>query len=359
MHVRRSGFTLVELLVVIAIIGILVGLLLPAVQAAREAARRMQCSNNMKQLGLALHNYASTYKRFPARKGGTNWNGSSNNSGNRYRLSGHIALLPYLEQAPLYNLIQAGGGGIAPGGPAAWTGWKVWNVSPSLLKCPSDPGALTTNRDLCYGFSVGDSIYRARDDGEQIRGLFGNRVYRRFASIVDGTSNTIAMSEFLCSRPSSAGGAGGAKATANSTPHRRVYVKNVGGLRTSPANCYQVSNGRFVVPGKLYHGRRGINWTDGQPSYIGISTVLPPNAPACSEGGNYGDQQHIMLPPASEHTGGVNVALCDGSVRFISNTIDTGRLTTGKSGRLSGPSPYGVWGAMGTIAGGEANVIPD
>ncbi len=109
---RRAGFTLVELLVVIAIIGILVGLLLPAVQAAREAARRMQCSNSLKQLGLSLHTYEATFKRFPARKQGTGcgiaFTTAARNHQNGCRLSAFAALLPYLEQTPMFTAIQAG-----------------------------------------------------------------------------------------------------------------------------------------------------------------------------------------------------------------------------------------------------------
>ncbi len=100
---RRGGFTLVELLVVIAIIGILVGLLLPAVQAAREAARRMQCSNNLKQLGLALHNYESTFKRFPAANAGTGCRNSAicpTATTGRSRVSTHVFILPFIEQQP-------------------------------------------------------------------------------------------------------------------------------------------------------------------------------------------------------------------------------------------------------------------
>ncbi|GAB5401784.1 MAG: DUF1559 domain-containing protein [Aureliella sp.] len=359
---RRQGFTLVELLVVIAIIGILVGLLLPAVQAAREAARRMQCSNNLKQMGLALHNYASAYQKFPARKGGTGNPGSNRRQGNGNRLTGWIALLPYCEQGNMYNVIQAGdptaSPAIAPGGPAAWINWIGWRAAPQYMRCPSDPGPRPGQREVSYGMSIGDSIHRARDDRDQIRGLFGSRVWRSFGSISDGTSNTIAFSEILNSRPIGFNGRNGRTTAAGQVRYNQAYVKNISGLRASPAICLQQIEGQFFRAGLTYYGRRGGNYVDGQPSYSAISTVVGPNGPACAEGGNFGDQQHIMVPPASNHTGGVNVALCDGSVQFISQAIDTGDLTVGRNGRLDGPSPYGVWGALGTIASGEVAQLP-
>jgi prepilin-type N-terminal cleavage/methylation domain-containing protein len=132
---RRRAFTLVELLAVIAIIGIRVALLLPAVQAAREASRRMSCTNNLKQLGVALHNYHDTFKSFVPRKQGTT--GTISNQG---RLSGLVGLLPFIEQQPLYDAIKAGdpANGIPPGGPSAWSGWAVWDLAPTTLHCPSD-----------------------------------------------------------------------------------------------------------------------------------------------------------------------------------------------------------------------------
>lgn len=350
---KSKGFTLVELLVVIAIIGILVGLLLPAVQAAREAARRMQCSNNLKQLGLALHNYASAYKRFPARKGGTRQGGGSTN--NRGRLSGFIALLPFAEQSNMYNQIQAGdaSNNINPGGPQAWNNWIVWRAAPTYQRCPSDPGPRAGQRETSYCMSVGDSIHRARDDQDHLRGLFANRIFRRFADMTDGTSNTVAYSELINSRPLPWGGRNGGTTEAGAVRFNRAYVKNISGLRASPAICLQQVTGQFFNAGLTFYGRRGVNWTDGQPAYTGFSTVVGPNGPACAEGGNWGDQQHIMVPPSSLHTGGVNAAMGDGSVQFISENIDTGNLTTGRAGRLQGPSPYGVWGALGTISGGD------
>ena len=150
---RRIGFTLVELLVVIAIIGVLVGLLLPAVQAAREAARRMQCSNNLKQLALSLHNYESTYKRFPAGNSGSGCRNSAicpTNTTGRYRISGHVFLLPFIEQGNLYQQYDALNS-------AAWSGNAYWTPQIQSLVCPSDiqfrpvANIAITNYNSCGG----------------------------------------------------------------------------------------------------------------------------------------------------------------------------------------------------------------
>src|SRR5687767_294859 len=143
-----KAFTLVELLVVIAIIGVLVGLLLPAVQSAREAARRMQCGNNLKQFGLALHNYHDTFKALPPRRGGTSGPSDTARRNHNYdRRSAFIFLLPFLEQKPLADRIDAGekvGGTTFPrGGPAAWYNngtivYQPWREQISVVLCPSD-----------------------------------------------------------------------------------------------------------------------------------------------------------------------------------------------------------------------------
>lgn len=360
---RRAGFTLVELLVVIAIIGILVGLLLPAVQAAREAARRMQCSNSLKQLGLSLHNYESTFKRFPARKNGTNspFAGTARNSSNGGRLAGFVALLPYVEQTPMYNQIQAGdptgttttttvGGGpiVFPGGPAAWGSWSVWNTSPGFLSCPSDgttfnqPAATAINN---YAFSVGDDVTAVRD-GTAVRGVFPSTIGVKIAEIVDGTSNTVAFSERLRAN------FGLTTVVANQIEIGHGTASAVAGMASAPALCLTKAAGRYFIAGTVVKGRFGSLWTDGQAERVAFNTALAPNRPGCTDDadGN-ADSVNVVLPASSRHTGGVNVALCDGSVRFISDSIDTGNTTIAQPD--SGFSNWGVWGALGSKNGGD------
>ena len=206
---RPGGFTLVELLVVIAIIGILIALLLPAVQAAREAARRSQCTNNLKQLALGVHNYADIHKAFPPKKAGTTQGTCTNYNANFG--SGMMRLMPFYEQQALYDVWSApltnAGTTYTPFGPCMWDAVAA-NYTPyfqqiSTLLCPSDGAAANkaaTNRGRSnYVFSVGDSVsaYNAvGNNGGITRGFFGNRAAKvTFSNIVDGTSNTVMLSE--------------------------------------------------------------------------------------------------------------------------------------------------------------------
>ena len=366
---RNHGFTLVELLVVIAIIGILVGLLLPAVQAAREAARRMQCSNSLKQLGLAVHNYESAYKAIVFRRGGSvGANDSARRSGNFNRLSGFVPLLPFIEQTALANRIAAGetdsAGVIPPGGPAGWypgTGpaYYPWTVSIPTYQCASDnPIPSANNGTNSYAFCLGDSVgnvstgpggSRLNDNNFNLRSPFSSySVKKTFGTLVDGTSNTIAFSERVWAAQ------GTATTATNTHPVKKYQALNVTTVVSNPSSCLTTTLGSFYTPGRSVKARFGSLWTDGQAERVGFNTVLGPNKPSCSVDGNTNaDSPGAVLSASSNHTGGVNVSFFDGSVRFMSDSVDTGNTAIGPVS--SGVSPYGVWGALGSADGGEVS----
>ncbi|GAA4441262.1 DUF1559 domain-containing protein [Bremerella cremea] len=363
---KSRGFTLVELLVVIAIIGVLIALLLPAVQQAREAARRMQCNNQLKQLGLALHNYHDTFGSLVYRKGGTESpSGTTDyNLSNFGRRSGFVSLLPFFEQNALWEQIKSGGTNLSntgdhrnPEGPSGWqSGWAGWRNAPDMLVCPSDAGVPdNTGPYNSYGFVIGDRMDGATNDMNP-RGIFGRARTTRFAEITDGTSNTLMMSERLCEaatpRPSAGHTAGN-----DEIQYKLAVAVGVSGTKASPNVCYTAVSGRYYTSGTLVQGRWGVAWTDAQPMYVGLTTILPPNGPACTDdSGNNGDRNDVCIPPNSEHPGGVNALYADGSVHFITETIDTGNLSVSQP--ASGPSNYGVWGALGSKSGGEPLSAP-
>jgi prepilin-type N-terminal cleavage/methylation domain-containing protein/prepilin-type processing-associated H-X9-DG protein len=354
LRIRTRAFTLVELLVVIAIIGVLVALLLPAVQSAREAARRSQCSNALKQFGLGLHNYADVYKVFPPRRGGSvGSNDAARVTGNFNRISAFIPLLPFIEQKPLADTIATGGtfGGIKfpPGGPAAWYGnYPPYKTQVPLLICPSDkvpPITVNQHGRNSYAFSLGDTVVSHNANNRLMRGIFGSQLCKGFNHLTDGASNTIAMSERTW---------GGNLGITNAAGHeaKTATAVNVPSINSNPGACYARAKGLEFV-GVQIKARFGALWSDGQAERVGFTTILPPNAPSCVNDGNVNaDSNGAVLNPSSYHPGGVNAALADGSVRFVNQNINCGN--TAAAPVASGRSPYGVWGALGSTEGREA-----
>lgn len=366
-----AGFTLVELLVVIAIIGVLVALLLPAVQAAREAARRSQCSNNIKQFGLALHNYHDTFKVFPPRRGGTTADINIDPPrimANYDRASAFVALLPFIEQKPMADYIASGGTTstgvkIPAGGPAGWYGssmgtYNPWATQIPMLLCPSDKivsgGA---NAHNSYAFCIGDTLAgNISVNGTTIvfnsatafgRGIFtGSQRCVGMNFITDGTSNTIAMSE-----KTTVGWFNGKASSGEDVKTATVY--NFPSVINNPGSCYSQARGGSYV-GVNIKSKFGSIWTDGQAEVVGFNTILPPNGPSCNNDSNSGsaDATGGAITAGSNHPGGVNAAFADGSVRFVNQNINTGNLAVPQV--TAGNSPYGVWGALGSINGKEA-----
>ena len=361
------GFTLVELLVVIAIIGILIALLLPAVQAAREAARRSQCVNHLKQIGVALHNYNDTYKVFPAGTTGTTcpWgSGSPAHYGCNYAyMTLWVALCPYYEQQPLWDSFSAGGtyGGqvYPPYGPYAYDNNgrnypSLQQQVPNLL-CPSDgpPHTKLVTRQgyTNYHASFGDRI-SGNFSSTNPRGVFGRITHQSMKSILDGTSNTLAVSESIAGEFDARAVKGGMTAGGAS---------GVLGLRENPLLCYSRvdPNDSSRLTGSVW-GYRGRFWGEGHGHVAGVTTVIPPNGPACACAESTWCYWGVF-PPNSNHPGGVNGLFVDGSVHFVSETIDSGDLSQPEQGNAAGVdryqviSPYGVWGALGSRAGTEPN----
>ncbi|MCO8121297.1 DUF1559 domain-containing protein [Stieleria sp. TO1_6] len=318
---RTSGFTLVELLVVIAIIGILVGLLLPAVQAARSAARRMSCSNNMKQVSLALQNYHSAFKRFPG-IGDAIDNGWSVQS----------QLLPYAEQSGLHDLINYGAG---LGRAASAEGFNSPNdqaaatVVPFFI-CPSDDVeakkvvVYTRGRNsyewehagLNYAVNVGTGTDNFVDYGDKTDGLFWRNSSTRFRDILDGTSTTIVLAETLK-------GDGFDQST---VPYQvsHKFVANGSGRDVEDMRAFRDSVMAtdpltFVASQTSWSGTRGANWISGFGSSGGsINGWYTPNHPLP----DLSIRAYQATGPRSNHTGGVMISMADGSVHFITDSIE-------------------------------------
>ena len=353
MRTRRAhGFTLIELLVVIAIIAVLIALLLPAVQAAREAARRTQCVNNLKQIGLALHNYHDINNVFPMGSGSGALSPGSYNT--KHNWSIHAAILPQIEQSPIYNAINFAYGTESTTGNVAYAvNSTVLIATVNVFLCPSDPNATavettgfnTANNDYfgCIGDTTdtlqGNAVGVASLATVQYTGLFAFQQSKGINRVVDGTSNSIAFAESTVGTATELLGqrliglvkVNGASGALMLNAFQNPTAINAGISACSAA--WQPGSGATI------DAQRGDTWTTGGMAMTLFNTVVPPNGMngqwAYCGSNNSGTMANFSNAD-SYHPGGVNVLMTDGSVRFIKNTVNQ---TT--------------WWSLGTIAGGE------
>jgi prepilin-type N-terminal cleavage/methylation domain-containing protein/prepilin-type processing-associated H-X9-DG protein len=336
-RIGGRGFTLIELLVVIAIIGILIALLLPAVQAAREAARRMQCTNNLKQLGLGMHSYESSNGALPPQQVLT-FAGGSVFWKSQWGVTARIA--PYLEQGPLYNAINFNLKTTAPDNAT------VAASTLSVLICPSEvnpgpfqatnsAGAITGVFGVSnYGWCEGDWYVFGGPGAIANRSAFGPNLSRRLSAFTDGLSQTIIGAEVKTNTPAyhdCPGLVPPALASQAALPDPATLMAVVA---SSPGACKAPAAG---------HTR----WVNGNSFYDGFTTALPPNghAPAgqppvdadlTSIDEDDGGPTFAAVTSRSYHPGGVNALFGDGSVRFIKDSV-----------------AWPTWRALGSIGGGE------
>ena len=320
---HKRGFTLIELLVVIAIIGVLIALLLPAVQAAREAARRAQCSNNLKQLALAVHNYADSHARYPIARGTRPARPYGNTS--RYNYSGFAQILQYMEQRPVYDAInfnltiplQAGNTTV------------ISTVIASFM-CPSESQrAPADTAGTNYRFNEGANLLYsyAETDTSSVNttmpapnGPFFPERSIRLSDVTDGTSNTAMASEKLF----------GDFNQGIATINRDIYVGTTWPLTLEQGylDCQATDNSATPANGE---SSAGAPWFDGFLHTSIYKHNAPPNKKSC-----YFYPARLVMSASSLHSGGVNVAMCDGSVRFVKESINRD-----------------VWRNIGSMNGGE------
>jgi prepilin-type N-terminal cleavage/methylation domain-containing protein/prepilin-type processing-associated H-X9-DG protein len=342
---KRNGLTLIELLFSIAIIVVLVALLLPAIHVTHGPAKRVVCQSNLRQIVLGMTNYQSAHLHFPSLRGVKGFDGV----GSSDQLGPLVEILPYLDENERFEKIAKGcvirNKQYPPFPTLSTPGYDPWTQQSSIFQCPNVSASTSKFAKTHYGFCIGD---RARNLAapKSLRGCFAGSLVLSFDQIDDGSSNTIMAGEI------------GAR---NKASRENLWaVSQPASILESPVECFELVDGtgdnwRFVSGVPLSSVGRGSHWADGRAAIGVFNTILPPKSLSASVGTAV-DADGIYSA-SGPHEGGINMARADGSVFFVASDIDAGdssNATPTEEEMSAGvPSPYGVWGAFGTIDGGE------
>jgi prepilin-type processing-associated H-X9-DG protein len=344
----------------------------------------MQCSNHMKQVALALHNHHDIYGEFPA----GNWKHDYVTNGYAGEQGPFYALLPFIEQSAMYEPLSnyfktdpatvGFGTYFSPWSSFYWT-YPDFRKGVSIYICPTEPNRGPNNALASPGYEDatvaprnlvmcrGDVMYANAATINTIesekwywnwygpRAPFAADIRKSFGEIPDGSSNTLALSETCVAESSNSKLVKGMVAYVDAP----FYLLNNGqasgctslGVRSTDRNLVNETLGTAL------NVSRGRNWIDGRPTSSAFVAAVPPNGPNCQQVGsglNSGAWSWGAWSAQSYHTGGVSAAFCDGSARFISDTVDAGPSSAAMPREWSGESPWGVWGALGSACGGEA-----